>query len=331
MIKNNYKSVAGLLAGGLLLALLISFIPGKRPKSSVDDEWIHYGHDASNNKFSPLSIINTENVSQLKEVWNYQDSKDGSSILFNPLIVKGSMFAFMPSNKLVALNPETGKLIWEFFPDSTDVSTWTRGVTFHPGKNGRPDALLFVFGSTLYSIDASTGKLLKDFGNQGKVDFYTGLSVEPSMKKRVHVTANAPGVIYGDYFIVGCKVPDELPSTSGDIRAFNVNTGKLEWVFHTIPREGEFGYTTWPKNARQKTGGQIAGVAWPWTKNWESFMFRLLRHLLIFTVPTGREKIYLPIVCWLWMRKRVKEYGIFRPHTMICGIGITDLRRILYR
>ncbi|NIJ54726.1 outer membrane protein assembly factor BamB family protein [Dyadobacter arcticus] len=255
MTKRNYRSLAGFCSAAVLVALLIGFAPRTPQPSHVEDEWNHYGHDASNNKFSPLSIINTTNVGQLKEVWSYQDSKDGSSILFNPLIVKGKMFAFMPSDKLVALNPETGKLIWEFSPDSTDVSTWTRGVTFHPGKSGRQDALLFVFGSTLYSINASTGKLIQEFGEQGKVDFYTGLSVEPAMKKRVHVTANAPGVIYGDLFIVGCKVPDELPSTSGDVRAFNVNTGKMEWVFHTIPREGEFGYTTWPKHARQKNGG----------------------------------------------------------------------------
>ena len=255
MSKIDYRASTALGLTAIILVLSISLMPKIYPDADYQDDWNHYGHDASNSKFSTLTQINTKNVSALKEVWSYQDNIEGSSILFNPLIVRGRMYAFMPGDKLVALDAATGKLIWEFRPDSTDVSTWTKGVTFHSGSSGRPDALLFVFGSTLYSINATTGKLTENFGNQGRVDFYTGLSVEESMKKRVHVTANAPGIIFEDLFIVGCKVPDELPSTSGDVRAFNVNTGRLEWVFHTIPRQGEFGYTTWPKYARQKNGG----------------------------------------------------------------------------
>ena len=225
-------------------------------KQHITDEWPGFGHDASNNKFSTLREIDTVTVSKLSQVWQFEDAQeDGASVLFNPLVVNGIMYAFMPSEQLVALEAKTGKKIWAFKPDSTDVSTWTRGITFHHNKTLDQDFLLFVYGATLYSINAKTGLLNPTFGTQGRIDFYTGLSVAPSQRTAVHVTANAPGVIYDNLFIVGCKVPDELPSASGDIRAFDVNTGELKWIFNTIPKEGEFGADTWPKNARAKNGG----------------------------------------------------------------------------
>lgn len=251
------------LATILLIALSTGFYFNATDKDGSSD-WSGFMHDATNNKFSPLNQIDTTNVSHLKLAWQMEDNiPDGSSVLFNPLVVDGVMYAFLPSEKLVALNALTGKTIWEFKPDSTDVSTWTRGVTFHRNIRLKRDILLFVYGSTLYSIQAKDGKLNTSFGKGGKVDFYTGLSVAPSQRKAVHVTANAPGVIYNDLFIVGCKVPDELPATPGDIRAFNVNTGKLVWVFNTIPKKGEFGADTWPENARIRNGGanNWAGMA----------------------------------------------------------------------
>lgn len=221
-----------------------------------ETSWPGFGYDASNNKFSELSQINLQNVNQLEPVWQFEDdSENGSSVLFNPVVTGGRMYAFLPTEKLVALDAATGKLIWEFTPDSTLVSTWTRGITYHQNKEIRAGTLLFVYGSTLYSILAETGELNTSFGTAGRVDFYTGLSVKKEMEQDVHVTSNAPGVIYEDMYIVGCKVPDELPSTSGDVRAFNANSGRLEWVFHTIPEEGEYGADTWPSGARERNGG----------------------------------------------------------------------------
>lgn len=245
---------------GLLIAiaglLFSGFLSLKFPPADNADEWPGFGHDVSNNKYSPLTLINARNVGKLRVAWSYEDeTENGSSVLFNPVIAGGKMYAFTPSEKLVALDAETGREIWRFRPDSTDVSTWTRGITLHHDEATNRDFLLFVFGSTLYSIHAESGKLNTAFGKDGRVDFYTGLSVDSSMRAAVHVTVNAPGVVYKDLFIVGCKVPDELPATPGDIRAFNVNTGALEWVFRTIPEKGEFGADTWPEGARKRNGG----------------------------------------------------------------------------
>ncbi|MBA4166328.1 MAG: PQQ-binding-like beta-propeller repeat protein [Chitinophagaceae bacterium] len=226
------------------ITLISGCTSGESNPQHVND-WPGFGHDFSNNKFSPLDYINVSNVQKMKVVWKYEEATgNGSSIFFNPIIVKGRMIALMPSNKLVALEPSSGKKLWEFIPDSSEVSNWTKGVTFNEGSDGRPDPLLFINGSTLYSINANDGTLNTSFGKNGKVDFYEGLSIEPWMRSKVPVSSNAPGVVYKDLFIVGCKVPDELPSIPGDIRAFNVITGKLVWVFHTIPAAGEFGSET---------------------------------------------------------------------------------------
>ncbi len=247
--------VSGFVLGLLTVYAFRGTVP-PFPTTTADEDWPAYGHDASQTKFSPLAQINTGNVQQLKEIWQYREEKpDGSSLFFNPLVVKGRLFAFLPSNQLVALDPASGARRWAFQPDSSGILNWSRSVTYHVGTDGRPDAVLFVFGSTLYALDAATGQPMTGFGKNGRVDFYEGLSVPDSMRSRVQVTSNAPGIVFNDLFIIGCKVPDELPATAGDLRAFDVNTGKLAWVFHTIPEKGEFGADTWPANARARNGG----------------------------------------------------------------------------
>ena len=227
----------------LLSCLSLVFLGACSPdKQDATSTWPTFGHDVSNNKFSALTDIDTSNVSQLKEVWRYEDTTEGGGVYFNPVMMDNRVIGLMPSNKLVALDAVTGKLLWEFVPDSSAIPNWSKGMTYHPGN---PDRIFLISGGTLYAINAENGTVIKDFGNNGRVDFYEGLEVPDSMRTSVPVSSNAPGVVYNDLFIVGCKVPDELPSTPGDIRAFNINTGKLEWVFHVIPKPGEFGADTW--------------------------------------------------------------------------------------
>ena len=236
----------------LSFLLVVFFAACSADKQDSNSNWPTFGHDVSNNKFSALTGIDTSNVSKLKEVWRYEDTTEGGGVYFNPVMMHNRLIGLMPSNKLVALDAITGKLLWEFVPDPSPIYNWSKGLTYHTGK---PDRIFLISGSTLYAINAETGTVMKDFGKKGRVDFYEGLEVPDSMRSKVPVSSNAPGVVYNDLFIVGCKVPDELPSTSGDIRAFNINTGKLEWVFHVIPKPGEFGAETWSSNARQRNGG----------------------------------------------------------------------------
>jgi quinoprotein glucose dehydrogenase len=237
----------------LFVCLVTWFVAGcSKRKAPPDSSWPTFGHDVSNNKFSSLTYIDTANVAGLKEAWRFEDSEEGGGVYFNPVVMDNRVIGLMPSNKLVALDAATGKLLWEFVPDSSGIPNWSKGMTYH---SGNPDRIFLISGGTLYSINAENGNIISDFGVNGRVDFYEGLEVPDSMRLRVQVSSNAPGVVYDDLFIVGCKVPDELPSTPGDIRAFNVNTGKLEWVFHVIPKPGEFGADTWGPDARRRNGG----------------------------------------------------------------------------
>jgi quinoprotein glucose dehydrogenase len=236
------------LVSCFLLAVVVSCSTDKEGASA----WPTFGYDVSNSKFSPLTSIDTSNVMQLKEVWRHGDTTEGGGVYFNPVMVDNRVIGLMPSNNLVALDAASGNLLWEFVPDSSTISNWSKGMTYHAGS---PDRIFLISGGTLYSINAENGTVIKDFGKNGRVDFYEGLEIADSMRTRVPVSTNAPGVVYKDLFIVGCKVPDELPSVPGDIRAFNINTGKLEWVFNVIPKPGEFGAETWSADARQRNGG----------------------------------------------------------------------------
>jgi len=234
---------------------IIAISCGRNETSTSLAEWPTFGHDASNNKFSLLSSVDTANVGQLSEVWRIEDSTSGAGLYFNPVMISNKLIGLMPSSHLVAMDPASGKVLWSFKPDTSSIPNWSKGITCHPGSNGEPDQIFLIYGGMLYAINAENGKVLEGFGENGRVDFYQGLEVADSMRNLVAVSSNAPGVVYKDLFIVGCKVPDELPSTAGDIRAFNIHTGKLEWVFHTIPKPGEFGADTWSPGARQRNGG----------------------------------------------------------------------------
>lgn len=245
-MKSDFRRIFN--AACILAFSLSACSPGENDNSS----WPTFGHDASNNKFSELTEIDSSNINRLEEVWRYQDTTEGGGVYFNPVVMKNRVIGMMPSGKLSAMDAATGKFLWEFIPDSSSIPNWSKGMTYHPGS---PDRIFLISGGTLYSINAETGKPISDFGKNGRVDFYTGLEVSDAMRNSVPVSSNAPGVVYKDLFIVGCKVPDELPSTPGDIRAFNINTGALEWTFHVIPKPGEFGADTWAENARKKNGG----------------------------------------------------------------------------
>jgi quinoprotein glucose dehydrogenase len=242
-------------AGKFFIIALLIVSCGRADTSTKDSEWTTFGHDVSNNKFSVLASIDTANVKQLREVWRNEDTTTGAGLYFNPVMIGNKLIALMPSSLLVAMNPATGKILWQFKPDTSSISNWSKGITGLPARNGEPARVFLIYGGTLYGINAENGQVIPGFGANGRVDFYEGLGLPDSMRNEVAVSSNAPGVVYKDLFIVGCKVPDELPSVSGDIRAFNIHSGKLEWVFHTIPKPGEYGAETWNANARQHNGG----------------------------------------------------------------------------
>jgi len=260
----------------LSCVFLCAAIAQRRAPESGYRDWQIYGGGSENLRYSNLDQINRSNIDKLQIAWTYDtgDAFDGSEMQCNPIVVDGVLFATTPKMRVIALDAATGKLRWSFNPNEGVKITHSirnRGVTYW--SDGRDARILFVSGHWIYELDARTGATVNSFGTNGRVDLREGLGRDPL---EVSISATAPGVIYRDLFIISGMMSEDLPAPPGDIRAFNVRTGKIRWTFHTIPHPGEFGYDTWPKDA-----WKTAGAA----NNWAGMTVDVRRGLVF--VPTG--------------------------------------------
>ncbi len=211
-------------------------------------------------QYSPLKQIHKGNVAKLAVAWRY-DTKDafpGSEMQCRPVFDEGVIYATSPKGRLFALDAETGKELWSFWPLPADTKPFkvrNRGVMLHKGARGK--TLFYAIRQYLYAVDAATGKARPGFGKEGRLDLREGLG-RPAAALSVGMTT--PGVFYGDLMILGSITSEDLPAAPGFIRAYDVNTGELKWKFHTIPQPGEPGYETWPKDAYLRTG---SANSWP--------------------------------------------------------------------
>lgn len=224
-------------------------------KNSIENSttWEIYGGNKTGNHYSSLNEIDTTNVSLLQPAWVFHtgdaDTANSSQIQCNPIIIDSVIYLTSPTLKLFALHAGTGKKIWEFNPDSNFrnrksvhfIINNTRGVTYW--TDGKEDKRIFyVASSYLHCINAKNGELVTSFGDSGLVDLHKDLGREV---QDLLITATSPGIIYHDLFILGSRVDEGAAAAPGHIRAFDVRTGKMKWIFHTIPQPGEFGYETW--------------------------------------------------------------------------------------
>jgi quinoprotein glucose dehydrogenase len=233
-------------------------------------EWPAYGGAPENNHYSRLSQINRTNVKQLAVAWSFDTAEEGG-LQTSPIIVNGVLHGITPTQKVFALDAATGKLLWKF--DSGIKGTQPdRGLSYWTdGKNGR---ILVGVTNFLYALDAATGKPIASFGKQGRIDLREDLGRQPAKSQSIYLTS--PGVVYKDLVIVGGRNPETLPAPPGNIRAYDVRTGKLRWSFHTIPHPGEVGYDTWPKQAWNTSGA---------ANNWAGMALDSKRGIVY--VPTG--------------------------------------------
>lgn len=218
--------------------------------------WTAFGGSSDNIHYSSLKQINTKNVHKLKVAWKYEsgDEYPGSDIQCNPIVIDGVLYATTPKLRVVALDAATGREIWSFDGlKGRRPNHKNRGLTYW--TDGKESRILFGLGYELLSLDARTGRLDPAFGNEGRVDMREAFD---RPREQVTISVPTPGAIYKDLIILGSSVPETLPSTPGDIRAYNVRTGKLVWSFRTIPHPGEFGHDTWPKDAWKHSGGANA-------------------------------------------------------------------------
>ena len=219
--------------------------------------WSIYKADAASSSYSPLEQINKENVHQLKVAWifNPGDTISGStrfgSSECNPIIVDGIMYATSARHRLYAINASNGKLVWSFDPFNNEKGGGVnRGVTYW--EDGNDKRILFTAGDKLFAVNAQTGTLIISFGDSGKVSMNIGIRDDP---KLISIKPTSPGIVYKDLLIIGNEVSELYGAQPGYVRAYNIRTGKLTWTFHTIPKPGEIGYETWPKDAWKYAGG----------------------------------------------------------------------------
>ena len=261
---NQRVSSTFLMAG--LSAGLIAVTAAAGTRAAPSDKWWFDnlgGPDSS--AFANLDQIKKSNVTRLDVAWTYPYARAG----FNPIVVDDVLYTSGRDNALVALDAATGKEIW--IHEALDGMT-SRGVNFWQSDDGRDRRLFFLINNFLQAIDARTGQSILSFGQNGVVNLRDGLLRGEYMGW----SNNSPGKIWRNLLILGSTPGEAFISPPGDIRAYDVVSGKLVWQFHTIPRPGEFGYETWPKDAYKYVGG---------ANNWGSMSVDDERGIVY--VPTG--------------------------------------------
>lgn len=254
-----------------VLLILTVFSCGK--KSAGDLEWREYLGGPDRNHYSTLREIDSTNVNRLGVAWEYHTG-DSGQVQCNPIIVNGLLYAVSAAVQPFALDAATGKEVWRV--RDTSGTTWygtNRGVTYWEENDDK--RILYTKESWLYAVDALTGKPITTFGDGGRVSLGTGLG---PMAKHRFVISNTPGTIFEDLIIMPLRLSEGNDALPGYIQAFNVKTGKLAWVFKTIPGPGEFGYDTWPPQAYQDS---TIGAA----NSWSGMSVDRARGMLF--VPTG--------------------------------------------
>jgi len=252
----------------------ILFILALSPAVSAQ-EWQSYGGDAGGTRSSPLKQINRQNVGKLRRAWTYhmgeldrENNETGRHHVVpfesTPIVIDGALYFSTPSNRVIALDAETGKEIWRFDPQAGRAGPrhffQHRGVAYWHGKSGDDGRILYgTFDGRLIALDAKTGKPCRAFGKDGTVDLRAGIA---DAYPAAEYSVTSPPAIYHDLVITGAAVP-EYPSKgpSGQVRAFDVRSGKLAWTFHTIPRPGEVGHESWEGDAwKERTGANVWSI-----------------------------------------------------------------------
>jgi quinoprotein glucose dehydrogenase len=237
------------------LALVVSTM--LRPLHGQND-WPAYGHDPGGQRYSPLKQINISNVTKLAPAWNFPMRKEGQPFRNSqsmPIVVNGVGYPF---KHVAALEPETGKVLWEFAArGSNQATTELRSLAYWPGDKQTPPQILFGNGydGELYSLNAKTGKPNPGFGNEGVANLRTS-EVMNGFPHLLYGISSAP-FVYQNLVITGSRVGDETGSRgpAGDVRAWDLRTGRLVWTFHTVPRPGEMGHESWLGDSWKNVAG----------------------------------------------------------------------------
>ena len=238
-----------------VLVLLLSGCAAAGTAVAQHRTWAVYKGDAGSTSYSALDQINRSNVHRLERAWTVHTGDEGRAMESSPIVVDGTLYFTSPAQRVFAVDAATGEQEWVFDPlEAEEGHNVNRGVTYW--EDGADRRIFVTAGPHLMALHADTGALIGTFGEEGRVDLREGLERDAA---GLRVTATSPGIVYQDLLIMGSSLGEGPgPVAPGHIRAYDVRTGSLEWMFRTIPHPGEVGYETWPKGAWKTAGGANA-------------------------------------------------------------------------
>jgi quinoprotein glucose dehydrogenase len=269
VLFSTAATVAVLGGAGIALAQTARpALPAPPPTPTGDTEWRHFAADQANTRYAPLDQINADNFKNLEVAWRFKTDALGARKEYQfeatPLLVKGRLFLTAGARRdAIALDAATGEMLWMHRVDEGQralnaprqlsghgVSYWTDGVK---------ERILYVTtGYQLVCLDAATGDPDPEFGVKGIVDLKREMDQDLDVEK-ASVGLHATPLIVKDVVVVGAAhaagdVPTTRKNVKGYVRGFDVKTGKRLWIFHTIPKKGEFGYDTWVGGDAEEAG-----------------------------------------------------------------------------
>jgi quinoprotein glucose dehydrogenase len=258
----------------ILLVAEFLYIPAS---AQLFRTWNQYLGGADSAQYSALDQINESNVANLSVVWSYPTGE--GSYRFNPIVIDGVMYVLAAANSIVALDAVTGKEIWIH---RNQGAVGNRGVNFWQNQDGSDRRIFYINAGFLTAINARTGETIQSFGEKGRVDLRKGLNRDITNVRPLQ-TSN-PGRIFENLIIIALPASGAgYTSTPGDIQAYDVRTGELRWVFHTVPEPGEFGADTWPAEILRDAGG---------VHNWSELTIDERRGIAYIPLGTPRFDFY---------------------------------------
>jgi quinoprotein glucose dehydrogenase len=269
--------------------LLLLLAACTRPRGPSADYPV-YGGNKAGNRYSSLNQINLTNVADLRLAWVYNSADTGQAgvrypdhdMQCQPIVVDGILYGVSSALKLFAVRAATGKELWKFDPFrfAAPVFNQCRGLAYW--TDGKDRRLFYTAGTNLYGVDAASGSPISGFGRDGRFSLYTGLDINHPVGS-LFITATSPGIVYKNLLIIGSTVSEYGDAAPGYIRAIDVRTGRLVWMFHSIPQPGDPGYETWPKGAYKYMGA---------VNNWSGFSLDEKRGVVYFGTGSASSDLY---------------------------------------
>src|SRR5580698_600349 len=238
----NFDTIA-LMRLPLLLPVLCAIVLPSNAQTA-DSDWPMFNRDLAGTRYSPLAQINPRNVAKLTTAWSYSllgdnGQQQGGASEATPIVVNGIMYLPV-ANRVVALDPETGKELWRYVLKTGTPSR--RAVTYWPGDRNNPPRIIFTTGSKMMALNAKTGTVDPGFGKEGEVDTV--------------IPYNSAPTVYKNLLFVGANVGEiQRAGEPGDTRAYDARTGAKLWNFRSVPQPGEVGHESWQGDGwKDRTG-----------------------------------------------------------------------------